>query len=58
MYKGLQKDKKGLTLANMEKGFYLYNKASKKVIGKIKDGTKGLPTVEFVGLKGKKSFIS
>lgn len=49
--KTFKKAKISLILASMEKSFELYNKASKNVIGKIKDGTRSLPAVEFVGLK-------
>ena len=51
--------KTNLVLANIKKIqnfmklFLFHDKANKKVISKIKDETKGVPTVEFVGLKSK-----
>ena len=48
-----KKTKKSWMLANIEKNSKFYDKANKKVMGKIKDETKGIPIVGFIGLKFK-----
>ena len=48
-----KKTKKSRMLANIQKNSKFYDKANKKVMGKIKDETKGIPIVGFIGLKFK-----
>jgi hypothetical protein len=53
LYKDMKKDKDLYDTSNYPKDHFLYSNKHKKVIGKMKDETGGLPIEEFVGLRAK-----
>ena len=53
IYKDIQTNKNDYDLSDYPKDHFLYDPTNKKVIGKFKDETNGLPIAEFVGLRSK-----
>ena len=53
IYKDFWVDKDKFDFSDYNKNSGFYDATNKKVIGKMKDETKGEPTVEFVGLRSK-----
>ena len=53
IYKDFWADKDKFDFSDYNKNSGFYDPTNKKVIGKMKDETKGVPIVEFVGLRSK-----
>ena len=53
IYKDFWADKDKFDFSDYNKNSSFYDPKHKKVIGKMKDETKGVPIVEFVGLRSK-----
>lgn len=52
-YKDMKRKSKSFDTSNFPKDHFLYSDTNKKVIGKMKDETGGVPIKEFVGLRSK-----
>ncbi len=52
-YKDIESNKNHYDLSDYPKSHFLYDDTNKKVIGKFKDETNGIPISEFVGLRSK-----
>lgn len=53
IYNDIKNDKCQYDLSDYPKNHFLYDHTNKKVIGKFKDETNGIPISEFVGLRSK-----
>ena len=53
IYKDFWIDKDKFDFSDYNKNSGFYDPKNKKVIGKMKDETKGVPIVEFIGLRSK-----
>lgn len=53
LYKDLNKQRDLFDTSNYPKEHFLYSDQNKKVLGKFKDETNGVPITEFVGLRSK-----
>jgi hypothetical protein len=49
----MQKSKELFDLSNYKYNHFLYDETNKKVVGKMKDETDGIPIVEFCGIRSK-----
>ena len=53
MYCDMAEDEQLFDTSDYDKSHFLFSNNNKKVIGKMKDETKGIPIEEFVGLRSK-----
>lgn len=53
VYQDMQKDEELYDTSDYPKEHFLFSNTNKKVIGKFKDETAGVPIVEFIGLRAK-----
>ncbi|KAL9951227.1 hypothetical protein ACROYT_G043851 [Oculina patagonica] len=53
IYRDIQEDSELFDTSEYSRGHFLFSTENKKVLGKMKDGTHGIPIEEFVGLRPK-----
>ena len=53
LYQDIKQDQHLYDISNYPKEHFLYSTTNKKIIGKFKDETGGLPIVEWIGLRAK-----
>ena len=53
MYENFHKERETFDFSDYNENSNFYDKTTKKVIDKIKVDTRGVPIVEFIGLKSK-----
>ena len=53
LYQNIKQDQHLYDTSNYPKEHFLYSTTNKKIIGKFKDETGGLPIVEWIGLRAK-----